>query len=255
MSTRMKCCLIIPLFAVFMAAAGSWAADLELNLDPSMIQIGTFYNGSTVTATGTVPAGSEAVVRVSGKPQEIHLKKKGKAGGILWMNIGDLTFDNAPRIYMLYTAETGKQYLADKSLDFSMPALQNRIEILPEGEDKPFFFNEFLKLKKKESVYAEYPQAVTYGAEQDGRRSFTVILQVPPRMSEDDYSVDLFAVQDGRVIGSTGETLRVEMISFPKKLAQLAFEKSLLYGVLSVLIAVAAGLFMGVVFGGKGGAH
>lgn len=246
---------LFSILLLLLSASLATASPVELRLDKNSVDIGTFYNGTTVVATGTVPAGAEAVVRVSGKPQEIHLKKKGKAAGILWMNIGDLTFENAPRIYMLYTADSGEKYLSDTKLGFSLPSLRNRIEILPEGEDKVFFFQEFLKLKKKESVYAEYPGSLTYTDNDAGTRQFTVTLQVPPRMSPDAYSIDVFAVQEDQVIGQAGDVLQVKMVSFPEMISKLAYQRSLLYGVLAVLVAVAAGLLMGVLFRDKGGAH
>jgi len=245
----------LSVLALLAATSAAFAASAELKLDKTTIDIGTFYNGTTIQATGTVPEGSEAVIRLSGQPQELHLKKKGKAGGLLWMNIADLTFENVPKIYMLYTSAAGEGYLTDTTLAFTLPSLQDRIEILPANEDKAFYFNEFLKLKKHEKVYAEYPGKITYGEQRDGGRQFSVTLQIPPRMSADDYAVDLFAVQDGRVIEDVSEKLNVEMVSFPKMLSQLAFQRGTLYGILSVLIAVAAGFLTGVLFRSKGGAH
>jgi len=241
--------------ALLVTTSLAFAAPVELKLDKKTIEISTFYDGSTVQATGTVPEGSEAVIRLSGQPQELHLKKKGKAGGLLWMNIADLTFDNVPKIYMLYTSEAGKNLLADANLDFSLSSLQNRIEISPASEDKAFYFNEFLKLKKHELVYAEFPGEITYSDQGNGERHFQATLQIPPRMGEDDYAIDVFAIQDSRLIGQDSEKLRVKMISFPKMLSQLAFNRSLLYGILSVLVALAAGLFMGTLFRDKGGSH
>jgi hypothetical protein len=251
-----KICVTVSLALALLAMTSlAFAGPVELQLDKTTVEIGTFYNGTTVQATGTVPAGAEAVIRVSGKPQELHLKKKGKAGGILWMNIGDLTFDNAPKIYMLYTSEAAKNYLADANLNFSLPSLQNRIEIFPANEDKAFYFNEFLKLKKKESIYAEFPGEVTYSDTSNGERQFQATLQIPPRMGADDYTIDVFALQEGRITGQDSKTLQVRMISFPQMLSKLAYNRSLLYGILSVLVAVAAGLFMGIVFRDKGSAH
>jgi len=246
---------ISTLLALLSAATLSSAEQVHLQLDKQSIEISTFYDGSTIQATGTVPAGSEAVIRLSGKPQDLHLKKKGRAGGLLWMNIADLTFEHAPKIYMLYTSESGRELLTDTALDFSLPSLQQRIEIFPADEDKAFYFNEFLKLKKHEAVYAEFPEKIVYTRQTGGTRQFNATLQVPPRMSADDYSIDLFAVKDGQIIGKDTKSLQVKMISFPKMLSQLAFNRGLLYGIFSVLVAVAAGLFMGILFRDKGGAH
>ena len=229
------------------------AAPVELKLDKSTIEIGTFYNGTTVQAAGTVPAGSEAVVRVLGKDEELHLKKKGKVGGLLWMNTGDLTIEHAPRIYMLYGAASAEAVLADPKLGVSLDSLRDKVKILPEDEDQKFFFNEFIKMKKHDAVYAEFPGSVTYKDQAGGDRQFQVNLQIPPRMGEDDYSIEVLAVRDGQIIGQAASGLQVKMVGFPEQLSRLAFQRSLLYGVLSVLIAVAGGFFMGALFSGKGG--
>jgi uncharacterized protein (TIGR02186 family) len=240
---------------VLALASFTSAAPVELHLDKSAIEISTFYNGTTVLATGRVPAGSEAVVRVSGKAEDLHLKKKGKVGGLLWMNTGDLTIENAPKIYMLYASTTGQEALADPKLGASLDSLRNRIKILPENEDQQFFFNEFLKMKKHDAVYAEFPGTVIYSDQPDGARQFQASLQIPPRMSEDDYTIEVLAVKEGQLIGQAHSDLQVKMVGFPEQLSRMAFHRSLLYGVLSVLIAVAAGFFMGTLFRGKGGSH
>jgi len=231
------------------------AAPVELLLDKSEIEISTFYNGSTIQATGTVPAGSEAVIRVSGKDEELHLKKKGKVGGLLWMNVGDLTIEHAPKIAMLYTSAEGQAILNDSGSRVGLESLRDRIRVLPEEEDKGFVFNEFLKMKKHDGVYAEFPGTVTYSEQPGGGRRFQASLLIPPRMSEDDYAVEVLAIRDGQHIGKAGANLRVKMVGFPEQLSRLAFQRSLLYGVFSVVIAVAAGLIMGALFRGKGGAH
>jgi uncharacterized protein (TIGR02186 family) len=240
---------------VLALASFTFAAPVELQLDKSAIEITAFYNGTTVLARGTVPAGSEAVVRVSGKDEVLHLKKKGKVGGLLWMNTGDLTIENAPKIYLLYSSSTGQEILADPKLGVSLDSLRDRIRILPESEDQKFFFNEFLKMKKDDAVYAEFPGTVTYRDQPDGTRQFQASLQIPPRMSEDDYTIEVLAVKEGNLIGQASSDLQVKMVGFPEQLARMAFQRSLLYGILSVLIAVAAGFFMGTLFRGKGGAH
>ncbi len=230
-------------------------AATSLQVDRPRVEISAFYNGTVVRATGTVPAGAEAVIRVSGRPETLHLKKKGKAAGVLWMNIGDLTFANAPKVYMLYSSDGEGALFGKPDLEFSYKALERRVEIEPAGEDKGFWFGEFLKLKKKNEVYAEFPGAIVWDGEDGDGRTFHVDLVVPPRMGADDYRIDLYAVKDGAIVGTASSRLEIRQVGFPKKLTSLAFDHALLYGVFSVLIAVAAGLLMGVLFKDKGGAH
>lgn len=238
---------------LFMLASFAEAAPVALHLDKTTVEIGTFYNGTTVLAEGMVPPGSEAVVRVRGRSEELHLKKKGKVAGLLWMNTGDLTIEDAPKIYMVYASAQGQDIMASPQLGVGLDSLRDRIRILPAGEDQTFFFNEFIKLKKHDAVYAEFPGSVTYGEQTGQGRRFKATLQVPPRMGADDYTIEVMAVRDGQVIGQAASDLQVKMVGFPEQLARLAFQRSLLYGILSVVIAVAGGFLMGALFSGKGG--
>jgi hypothetical protein len=86
-------------------------------------------------------------------------------------------------------------------------------------------------------------------------KSFTVTAVIPPRMGKGDYSVDMGVVQGNKIVDQLSQSLQVIQVGFPAKLTKLAFQNPLLHGIMAVIIAIAAGLFMGVVFKSKGGAH
>lgn len=227
------------------------AAEMALHLEQPVVNVGAFYNGTTVTAAGTAPAGAEIVLLVSGKPENLHLKKKGKAGGLLWMNVGDLTFANAPGVYQLYTTAGGEALTRSPGMPFSYAALEKRVRIEPVDGNHDRLFEEFLKLKEGESVYAIHPGAV----KRYGNDGFQVSLSIPPRMKPEDYAVTVYAVENEKVIGTRKANLAVQQVGFPAWLSKMAFQNALLYGILSVLIALAAGFIMGGLFRGGDGAH
>lgn len=231
------------------------AAEPLLNLEPGVVEMSTFYNGTTVSVSGMIPAGAEAVVRLSGEPEELHLKKKGKVGGLLWMNTGDLTFDNAPRVYKLFTAKGFDDLEASGAGDFGFAALKNRIKITPASAENDFFLQEFIRLKEHESLYAVMPGSVSYGMEEGGMKSYQATLPIPPGMKPGSYNVEIAAVRDGAIVATAAEPLVLELVSLPSRLSKMAFGHALWYGVMSVMIAVMAGLLMGTLFRGKGGAH
>jgi len=68
------------------------------------------------------------------------------------------------------------------------------------------------------------------------------------------YQVKVLEIHDGVIVDSSKNRLEVKEEGIPLMLSELAFNHSLLYGFLAVLIAVAAGLIMDFFFGtGKGG--
>ncbi len=50
--------------------------------------MGAQYDGLNLKVQGTVPAGSDVVLRFTGAADELHLREKGKVFGLLWMNVG-----------------------------------------------------------------------------------------------------------------------------------------------------------------------
>ncbi len=264
--------LWIPVFLLLLCRPGAvTAADnvVGLKLAEKIIQISTFYNGTTLQASGTVPADADALLHVLGAKKNVALKVKGKVAGLLWMNKTDVELENTPAVYMVYTPEkVGEDMLlAQLDMDYSAmvkevamlgvgyKALVRDIEIKPASADKKFVFGEYIKLMEKAGVYGVYNGAVEYGPVKDGKKSYTVTLTIPPKMSAGKYRVETLAVKDGNVVGQAAEELTIELAGLPRFIASLAFDHSLLFGIMAVVIAVATGLIIGMIFKGGGGAH
>ncbi len=255
MMTRIFTIMILALSALVSLPRAGSAADISLTVAPEIVEITTFYNGSTVEVKGSVAAGAEVLLRVSGAGEELHVKKKGKVGGLLWMNTGDLTFENAPAVYMLYSSNTFKGSIENNAIGLGYNALENQIEILPSSDKDSFYFKEFVKLKEKQDLYSKNFEAVTYGPAADGSRPYQAQLTISPRMKQGLYTVEAYAIKDNRVIASSAVKMELKQVGFPAQLSSLAFDHSLMYGIMAVLIAIFAGLVTGVLFKDKGGSH
>lgn len=239
------------LAGLFQVASGN-AGQVELTLARPTIKISTFYNGTTLKVNGSVPAGTETVIQVSGPKHNVPLKVKGKVAGILWMNKTDVELENTPVVYMVYTSptvdltpETGAGY----------EALEKNVAIVPETADKQFVFGEYIKLMEESAVYGIFKNGVSYEAPNNGRRPFSATIAIPPKMNAGDYSITAIAVKGGAPLAKTTENLTIVLSGLPKAIASLAFGMPLLFGIMAVFIAVATGLIIGILFKGGGGAH
>lgn len=230
------------------------AGNLQLQLADDTINITTFYNGTTVEVSGSVPSDTDVVLEVSGPKKDVHLKEKGKVLGFLWMNKTDVSLENTPADYMVYTPENGEDLLG-LNTGIGYQALVKDIEIQPETEDKDFIFGEYVKLMEKSGVYAMNWGAVKYGSVKDDAKPFSATLIIPSKMAAGMYHVKAFAIKNGDVVDQTQSDLTVQLQGFPAMISSLAFNRSLLFGIMAVVIAVAAGLFVGALFKGDGGAH
>lgn len=255
MKQRRICILAVLLLGLALPWSSMAAGGPVLELASTNIKISTFYNGTTLEVTGSLPADADVVLQVSGPKKDVHLKEKGKVAGFLWMNKTDVSLENTPAVYMVYTPAGPKEKFLSPELGIGYKALVKDIAISPETEDKAFIFGEYVKLMEKSGVYAVHEGAVTYGEAKDGIKGFTATLTVPSKMSAGDYTVEAIGIQGGKVLGKTSEKLTLELSGLPAAIASLAFGKPLLFGFMAVFIAVATGLIIGVLFRGGGGAH
>lgn len=248
--------LLIFLLMSFAGIVSSPAAEkpLLMELASSNLKISTFYNGTTLEATGSVPDDVDVVLQVSGPKKEVHLKEKGKIAGFLWMNKTDVSLENTPAVYMVYTPPGPADKYLTPELGLGYKALMNDITIKPESEDKDFIFGEYVKLMEKSGVYAIHEGAVKYGESNENMKGFSATLDIPSMMSPGSYQVKALAIKNGAVFDETQENLSVELTGLPETIANIAFGQPLLFGIMAVIIALATGLIIGTIFKG-GGAH
>jgi len=251
----------ISLILILLAAAvgtNRAAGASELLLEPPNIGIGFFYSGTEVHLRTETPPGYDVVVKVTGPEEELELKKKGKAGGFLWMNVGEISFENVPNLYIV---RTSRELASIPAGDFFEKEQIGYGEIDCEStakteEEQKFFFGELVKLKEKERLYSIKERSIDHRIISDGNQEITTDFFLPPKAPPGKYQVTVYGIKDGAdTIVETGEMeiARTPSVAF---VTNLAHNYGLLYGCMAVLIAVVTGLVTGMIFGmGKDKAH
>lgn len=250
--------IMIVLFIWHPQPAGSTLSVTTKN-EPNLIAIGAFFNGTQLTVSGKVDIKNDVVVIVSGKQEELTLKKKGKALGLLWMNLGDVHFKNIPNLYILYSSRGWMESAATdpktwEKLGIGFEYLKKEMEIEAPVAERDALANEFLKLKQNHGLYAFHPDEISFGQNNEKERFFSANIWIPPRIPTGEYQVRVMEIHNNQLVDNSISQLKVKEEGIPLMLATLAFNHSILYGFLAVFIAIAAGLAMDFFFGtGKGG--
>jgi len=251
-STQTKQLLLVTILLVLptLGMAGSYPGNLAVT--PASIVMGAQYNGLDLKVEGTVPADSEVIVRLIGPSGELHLREKGKVFGLLWMNVGKVTLNNVPKVCLI-NASSPLESLGPVAMPFRLEALAQAIGIEKNGGDTSIDIpHQLLLLKTKEKLYGESAQGVTLGPNEGGMRIFTAVIKVPSALAPGEYQVEAIAVHGDAVTGRSTATIIAALSGFPKWLSELAFQKSVLYGVMATAIAIFSGLAIGLVFQSKG---
>jgi Putative transmembrane protein (Alph_Pro_TM) len=84
---------------------GDASAALTAKANHDHIKIDFFYHGSTVSVRGISDPGVDLIIKITSPEGHQVLKQKGKVGGVLWMNVKTLHFENAPTFYAVHSTK------------------------------------------------------------------------------------------------------------------------------------------------------
>jgi uncharacterized protein (TIGR02186 family) len=248
--------LLCGVFDALLPASAS--ADLRsdravwMKVDPTEIRVGILYSGATIQVEGAIPAGYEAAVLCSGEEGSIELKRKGKVFGLLWMNVGEVVFDDVPSVYLLSTSRPLSDLAPSpvlEGLGVGYSALQSRVGRSPESAEPGGDFGEFLKLKESENLYSYDEGGLRLEPEPTGAMHVSSECVLPSKVPWGEYEVHLIGFKAGKGEVLQTERLHVAPVGVTAGIFDLARNHGLLYGILAVLIALGVGLLTGLAFG------
>jgi uncharacterized protein (TIGR02186 family) len=244
--------LLVLLLALLLPYSASAGETGGISASPPNIRMGAQYDGLSLKVNGTVPAGSDVILRFTGAADELHLRLKGKVFGLLWMNVGKVTLKNVPKVCLIDSSRSFDD-LGAAAAPFRLDGLLKAVEIEKDsGSGDMDITHELLLLKKQEGLYNEKSLGVALGPVEGSMRTFSANMAIPSAIAPGNYQVEAIAVQDGAVVSRYAVNVEAALIGFPKWLSSLAFNNGLLYGILATIIALLSGLIIGLVFQSKG---
>ncbi len=246
---------------LFTAGAGLAASGLEVSVHPDTIRIGASYNGGQVSVSGKIPADQDVLIRVRGKSEDYKLKEKGRALGVLWMNMDSVEISNVPALFLLYLpAGPDDAGRLNRSAPWPPAALglesvRKEVDIVAQDEQVGDLFDEFVKLKQKSGLYGIRKDVITYGPAQGAMKPFKAVLDLPAALPQGIFKIEVFTIRNGVVQNAVTRPIEAREVGMPAWIAKMAFQHGTLYGVMAVVTAILAGLLTGVMFKGEKGAH
>lgn len=250
-------------------------AEVAIRVEPRTIEVGMFYRGTVVRVEGTAPAGFRLALVCAGPEGRVELKRKGKVWKLLWMNVGSVTFERVPSLY-LASAEVGGagpdglSLPAELRLGLGYRGVEAQVLPAEADEGTRSLFREFIRLKERERLFAltelrrEIPSdeaatpggAVLVGLGRPVRpvrvsAEFALPASAPPGA----YQIRMIGVRDGQgeILAAAG--LTVTRVGLARLVASMAQSHGLVYGLLCVAAALAAGFLSGILFTGAKKGH
>lgn len=225
------------------------AAEPSLQLSPSRVEVNLFFRGAGLVATGTVPKDCRVVLKLEGERRAAEYRRKDKRGP-LWVSTGRVVFDALPRLYMVAASSDSADLVRQLEIvgeGFEALRRSVTIEQSPPGDDG-FVFDEFLRLVVQRGFYEVRPGSVALSDLEGAFAGFRAEFRVPPAVRPGNYRATLYCFNEHHLISETVQSISVEKTGIVRVLSDVAFQHGGLYGVVSVLVALAAGLVVGMIF-------
>ena len=106
---------------VVLTAAGpdiltAQATPPSVKLSPETIQMGAFYNGTSVRIEGDAPPSSSMLVIIRGNEKDEFFNKKGRVGPI-WINTDKIHIGGVPSVFLSFSSADIHSFLDRASID------------------------------------------------------------------------------------------------------------------------------------------
>ena len=227
----------------------------------NIVEIGLSYSGDKIFFFGVNPVtGADLVIKLTAEKEEVvKLSVKGKVGPF-WMSVKQYEVTGAPFIYKIHATKPIDQIISQETaqeLELGYEAVRGKMKMeLVRGEaapeDEGIVWKGLLKIKERANLYniVEDPKRL----EISEGKLFKHYFQFPPAATEGRYQIESFCFQNGELVGYGKDIIEIKKVGLENWLTQMSQKQPVFFGIMAVLIAVGAGLLVGVLFG-KGGHH
>ena len=244
--------LVRAALAVLVLALPAAAETVVAGLSQEEISITTNFDGSEILIFGAVrreapPPGTgpmEVIVTVEGPSRPATVRRKDRRFGI-WVNTDASEIDAAPTFYAVSTSGPLQEVLTQTEDLRHRVSVPRAIRAVGTGiADQESFTEALIRIRSNSSAYQLNEGAVRFREQ----TLFDTAARLPANLTEGDYLTRIFLTRGGEVVDVFEQAIPVRKVGLERVIYALAHERPLVYGILSLAIAIAAGWLASAVF-------
>jgi uncharacterized protein (TIGR02186 family) len=219
------------------------------SISQNRISITAGFVGSEIFVYGAIDRGAPVsedesplgvVIRIAGPSEPVMVRRKERVAGI-WVNTAAARVDAAPSFYAVAT--TGPLYetishTEDLRYGVSLERALRFVDAGAGAEEREAFLDAAVRLRRNSGLYVVAPGGVRL---LDGVL-FDTSVSLPANIVEGAYSVRVLLTRDREVIDEFTSEILVRKEGLERLVYVLSREQPALYGILSIAVAMAAGL-------------
>lgn len=229
------------------------AEEVVLGLSQQQVRITADFTGSEILIFGAVKRESPirgdplgVVVTITGPSVPVVVRRKTREFGI-WINTDSVEIDTAPTFYAVATSAPLRDVLTwteDLRHRVSIPRMIRAVGTPSSITDASSFTDAVIRIRQKNDLYQMRESAVEVTEE----TLFQTAIDMPANLTEGDYLTRVLLTRNGEVVSRFETVIDVSKVGLERFLFNLAHSQPLIYGLLSLAIAIAAGWGASAVF-------
>ncbi len=248
-SNKFKVCLLCVGLTVMVFWGEVQAAPSELTVQPDVVRIGSWYDGTKLHVRANIPRGCQAVLELTGEPGQTRLMRKEQFWG-MWKNGAEILEQGAPVLYLAMSTDPKLLSRSNKKPSWGYEAISGKISFTGGVGNITHrqLFGEFLRLKENRGRYNLFPGGASIQGLSEKGQQVEGVFNLPSRLPQGNYHVTLSVVKDGLVVSKEMRPFKVELAGFPAAIFELAHRHAVAYGILAAGIAILSGFLVGLIF-------
>lgn len=223
------------------------AEQVVLGLSRDEVAITATFDGSDILIFGAIkreepiPEDSnlEVIIALAGPSEPITVRRKDRVAGI-WVNVDAVEVDEAPSFYAVLSSapmETALRQVEDLRHDITIPRAIRSVGAPMSVTDAEAFTEALIRIRAGAGLYQVLENAVDLEEDTLFRGQVTL----PANLTEGPYRTRIFLTRDGNVVDIYETSIAVNKVGLERWLYELSRNQPLIYGLMSLAIAIAAG--------------
>ncbi|MFZ5962329.1 TIGR02186 family protein [Thalassococcus sp. BH17M4-6] len=220
--------------------------EVVLGLSQDEVAITANFDGSEILIFGAIKRETaipedplQVLVTVAGPRRPLTVRRKERRFGI-WVNTDAVEVDLAPSFYAVATSAPWSDTISDiEDLRYkvSIPRAIRSVGAPMSIQDSQSFTEALIRIRENNDLYQLREETVTLREQ----TLFNTAVALPANLTEGIYSTRILLTRGGVVIAEHDAAIDVRKVGLERWLFNLSRNQPLIYGLLSIAIAIAAG--------------
>jgi uncharacterized protein (TIGR02186 family) len=236
------------ILAIIASAPSARAQNLVSDLSNHLVAITSDFTGAEVLLFGSIATEGDIVVTVAGPRVPVMVRRKERVLGI-WVNTDTVEFQNTPAFYAVASTRPIEEIAnvdvqARQEMGVDHLAIRPVVEGEFSAEEIVTFREGLIRNKIKQGLYKPDVEPIQVLSD----RLFRTVIALPSNPLTGTYTVSVYLIQNGTVVEAQTNPLIVSKTGVGADIFLFAHTDSAAYGILAILVAIAAGWLAAAIF-------